>query len=466
MYKATPLVGIDIGSTTVKVVVWEPEGRELLFSAYQRHYSSQIDTLRTILEELFHQFEIPLPFAICGSGGLEIAQALGVPYVQEVVANSFAIKEFYPETSVAIELGGQDAKVIFFRKEGDRLVTHDMRMNGSCAGGTGAFLEQIAEILHIPLGEFNSYAERGTHVYEISGRCGVFAKTDIQPLLNQGVSKEDIALSAFHAIAKQTIGGLAQGMSITPPVIFEGGPLTFNSTLVRVFQERLHLDDHQVILPRHPELLVAIGAALALPNLQREDLHQRLNTSENNRLDWERICRALDALKERNAYRVEEESVPFFMSEAEKEEFLRTYGFKDFIPPSIPPGTTLKGYLGIDAGSTTSKFVLIDEQGKLINAFYSNNLGDPLGVIRRGLILFRDTYKKQGVDLQILGAGTTGYGEILFAKAFDADYHTVETVAHAEAALSIDPNVSFILDIGGQDMKAIYIQMGSSQGSP
>ncbi|MCX7786442.1 MAG: acyl-CoA dehydratase activase [Spirochaetes bacterium] len=460
MKRASLLVGIDIGSTTVKVVVWESEGRKLLFSTYQRHYSSQIDTLRSILEELFPRFDAPLQFAICGSGGLEIAQALRVPYVQEVVANSFAIKEFYPETSVAIELGGQDAKVIFFRKEGDRLVTHDMRMNGSCAGGTGAFLEQIAEILHIPLGEFNSYAERGTHVYEISGRCGVFAKTDIQPLLNQGVSKEDIALSAFHAIAKQTIGGLAQGMTITPPVIFEGGPLTFNPVLVRVFQERLHLEDHQIILPQHPELIVALGAALALLKLPKETKESLGNNSPS----WDIFRNALDSLKERNAYRLEEESVPFFTSEEEREEFQRTYGFQDFIPPTIPPGTTLKGYIGIDAGSTTSKFVLMDEQGKLINAFYSNNQGDPLRVIHQGLILLRDTYRNQGVDLQILGAGTTGYGEVLFAKAFDADYHTVETVAHAEAALSVDPKVSFILDIGGQDMKAIYIQNGIITG--
>ncbi len=464
MYKASLLVGIDIGSTTVKVVVVEPEGRELLFSTYQRHYSLQIDTLRSILEELFHQFNTNLKFGICGSGGLEIARALGVPYVQEVVANSFAIKEFYPSTSVAIELGGQDAKVIFFRKEGDRLVTHDMRMNGSCAGGTGAFLEQIAEILHIPLGEFNSYAARGKHVYDISGRCGVFAKTDIQPLLNQGVSKEDIALSAFHAIAKQTIGGLAQGMIITPPVIFEGGPLTFNPVLVRVFQDRLHLRDHEVILPEHPELLVAIGAALSLPKLPVEAISETQPGREDEPASWEEFCKALDALKERNAYRLEEESVPFFTSEEEREEFQRTYGFKDFVPPSIPSGTTLNAYLGIDAGSTTSKFVLLDEQGNLINAFYSNNQGDPLGVIHRGLIMLRDTYRSEGVDLRILGVGTTGYGEVLFAKAFNADYHTVETVAHAEAALSIDPAVSFILDIGGQDMKAIYVQNGIITG--
>jgi len=460
MNRASLLVGIDIGSTTVKVVVLEPEGRELLYSTYRRHYSAQIETLRSILEELFSTFDTPVRIAICGSGGMEISQSLGVPYVQEVVANSFAIKEFYPETSVAIELGGQDAKVIFFRREGERLLTHDMRMNGSCAGGTGAFLEQIAEILHIPLGEFDSFAERGKHVYDISGRCGVFAKTDIQPLLNQGVSKEDIALSAFHAIAKQTIGGLAQGMTITPPVIFEGGPLTFNPTLVRVFQERLHLEDHQVILPRHPELIVAMGAALALPKLPGV-LQEGAPTIHPS---WERFRSALDALKERNAYRLEEESVPFFTSEEEKEEFQRRYGFKDFIPPSIPPGTTLEVYLGIDAGSTTSKFVLIDEKGNLINAYYAHNQGDPLGVIHRGLVALRDTYTSEGVNLHIRGAGTTGYGEVLFAKAFNADYHTVETVAHAEAALSIDPSVSFILDIGGQDMKAIYIQNGIITG--
>jgi predicted CoA-substrate-specific enzyme activase len=453
-------VGIDIGSTTVKGVVLRNEGTELLFSAYRRHYSNQIETVRKLLVEVNQEFGLEhCRLAVCGSGGVEIAAALQAPYVQEVVANSIAIKELYPETSVAIELGGQDAKVIFFRREGDRLLTHDMRMNGSCAGGTGAFLEQIAEILHIPLPELNVYAAQGTRTYEISGRCGVFAKTDIQPLLNQGVAREDIALSSFHAIAKQTIGGLAQGMRISPPVIFEGGPLTFNPVLVRVFQERLQLTPEQTIIPENPQLIVAAGAALSLSVLFNEETQAYTQV-----YTLEQIRDALTALEEKNSYRNEEESVPFFATLEEQEEFKKTYGFRDFIPPEIPRGTTLPVYIGIDAGSTTSKFVLIDEQGTLLNSFYSNNRGDPLSVVHAGLLSLRETYKEQEVTLEIRGAGVTGYGEILFAKAFNVDYHTVETVAHAEAALSIDPEVSFILDIGGQDMKAIYLKNGIITG--
>ena len=244
-------VGIDVGSTTVKIVVCSSPGGDILYSCYLRHNAEQVRTVHTILSRIHGLFpDRELKVAFCGSGGHFIADAVGAFFVQEVVANSLAIREFYPDTSVAIELGGQDAKVIFFRKDGNtgRLNASDMRMNGSCAGGTGAFIDQVAELLHISIEEFDPLAARGSRVYEISGRCGVFAKTDIQPLLNQGASPADIALSAFHAIAKQTIGGLAQGMEITGPVIFEGGPLTFNPTLVRVFQERLGLKNEDVII--------------------------------------------------------------------------------------------------------------------------------------------------------------------------------------------------------------------------
>ncbi|MFQ3619511.1 MAG: acyl-CoA dehydratase activase [Spirochaetales bacterium] len=449
------LVGIDVGSTTIKVVALQEGESSLLYSAYQRHYSSPLEVLGSLLREVYRELGSPLFLGVCGSGGIEVAKALGTPYIQEVVANAIAVRERYPTTSVAIELGGQDAKVIFFRQEPSGLVAHDMRMNGSCAGGTGAFLEQIAEILHLPLQELNSYAEQGKQVFEISGRCGVFAKTDIQPLLNQGVSKEDIALSAFHAVAKQTIGGLAQGVPITPPVLFEGGPLTFNPVLIRVFQERLHLQPMEVIIPLHPELLVAIGTALALPKLNYT------NTAEKS---WEEIEQGLLSLKNQRLAYLEEEGVPFFSSPEEQEEFNRLYAFKEFIPPQYPPDTNLQVYLGIDGGSTTTKFVLLDSKGNLVNSYYSNNKGDPLKVLLQGLVALRDTYQNQGVSLEILGVGTTGYGEMLLAKAFNADYHTVETVAHARAALSLDPNISFVLDIGGQDMKAIALQNGIITG--
>jgi predicted CoA-substrate-specific enzyme activase len=451
-------VGIDVGSTTVKVVVVSSEGGKILYSCYLRHNAEQVKTVHTVLAKIHSLFpDREFTVAFCGSGGHFIADAVGAFFIQEVVANSIAVKEFYPETSVAVELGGQDAKVIFFRKDETtgRLVASDMRMNGSCAGGTGAFIDQVAELLHIPIEEFDLLASRGTRVYEISGRCGVFAKTDIQPLLNQGASPADIALSAFHAIAKQTIGGLAQGMEITAPVIFEGGPLTFNPTLVRVFQERLGLRDEDVIIPESPELIVAHGAALSVSVM-----------FENRESSYDKRT-ALETLSDFHNRRPPDEDAeerPFFSDPAERAEFEMAHAFSDLRPREYPRGTVLPVYLGLDAGSTTSKFVLLNEDEEPINSFYANNRGDPLSVMRDGLVSLRDTYRKQGVELVIRGVGTTGYGEVLFAKAFGADYHTVETVAHAAAARKFEPDVTFILDIGGQDMKAITIQGGIVTG--
>ncbi|MDR1626063.1 MAG: acyl-CoA dehydratase activase, partial [Spirochaetia bacterium] len=445
-------VGIDVGSTTVKIVVLSPDKKSVDFSVYRRHNAEQALAVHGLLDRVHGMFpDSRLELAVCGSGGLSIAKALGAHYVQEVVANAVAIKEFYPQTSVAIELGGQDAKVVFFRKDAatKKPIASDMRMNGSCAGGTGAFIDQVAELLHVPIEEFNSLAAGGRRVYEISGRCGVFAKTDIQPLLNQGASKQDLALSAFHAIAKQTIGGLAQGMEITFPVIFEGGPLTFNPALIRVFQERLGLGDGDIIVPESPELIIALGAAHALSAIFQD------------KPCLYRGQESLDALKNINADQGgETREAPFFTSAGERAAFRKKYELPPLIPKPCGEGTELAVYIGIDAGSTTGKFVLMDEAGDLVNSYYMPNRGDPLAVIRGGLIAMRDAYAGQGVRLRILGVGTTGYGELLFAKAFGADYHTVETVSHAAAAQKLEPDVSFILDIGGQDMKAISIQGG------
>ena len=259
-------VGVDVGSTTVKIAVVDPETSKLLHYTYQRHNAMQAQKVHEVLREAHALFPGKnFRVAFCGSGGQPFAEATHAFFVQEVVANALAVRATYPESRVAVELGGQDAKVVFFEKDKTtgKLIASDMRMNGLCAGGTGAFIDQVAELLRIKTEVFESYAKRGQKVYEISGRCGVFAKTDIQPMLNNGIAKEDIALSSFHAIAKQTIGGLAQGMEIKPPVIFEGGPLTFNPTLVRAFKERLGITDEQAIVPEHSEVLVAMGAALA-----------------------------------------------------------------------------------------------------------------------------------------------------------------------------------------------------------
>jgi predicted CoA-substrate-specific enzyme activase len=261
-------LGIDVGSTTVKVIVME--GENVLFSRYKRHNAEQAATLRDLLAEADAEFPgRDFRAAVCGSGGKPVAEAIGAYYVQEVVANAVAVRTFFPQARVAIELGGQDAKIVFFYYDeaAGRLTASDMRMNGSCAGGTGAFIDEVATLLRVPVEEFEALAAQGKSVHDISGRCGVFAKTDIQPLLNQGGLRENIALSTFHAIAKQTIGGLAQGLELKPPIIFEGGPLTFNPTLVRVFAERLGLSEADIIRPLNPETLVACGAALSVDEL-------------------------------------------------------------------------------------------------------------------------------------------------------------------------------------------------------
>ena len=327
----------------------------------------------------------------------------------------------------------------------------DMRMNGTCAGGTGAFIDEIASVLGVQTEQFEDLASRGTTVYEISGRCGVFAKTDIQPLLNQGVAKEDIALSTFHALVKQTVGGLAQGLDINAPVVFQGGPLTFNRTLVRVFSERLGLDPDEVIIPEHPETIVARGAALWLPGSQDE--------AARAPRDLEDVARALDGMAERPQRR-RSAAPAFFSSTEERLSFERRHELRRISPPELHPGDRLTVHLGIDAGSTTTKLVLLDGEGTPIDSFYSSNQGEPVDVARDALVALHDAYEKRGVELEVASIGTTGYGEQLFARAFGADYHTVETVAHARAALAYEPDASFILDIGGQDMKAMWVDRG------
>lgn len=468
------LVGIDVGSTTGKIAVYDPETNDVLFRRYVRHHARQVECVKNLLVEMKETFaNRTLRAAFCGSGGAALANALGLPYVQEVVANALAVSAFYPTARTAIELGGQDAKMVFFEYDSDqeRLTVSDMRMNGSCAGGTGAFIDEIATLLKVPTEKFNDLANRGTSVHNISGRCGVYAKTDIQPLLNQGVPKEEIALSSFHAIAKQTIGGLAQGLDITPPVVFEGGPLTFNPRLIKVFAERLDLGREDIIIPEHPETIVAVGAALSLNDLFKDvdasltfdDAIRTLETKHIVVIDGATSMCSSDG-EDILANRSQELSLPFFDNEKEKREFQarhklgKTNSVELFESSSLP--AELPVYLGIDSGSTTTKLVLLDEKGNLIDSFYAPNEGEPLNVAKKALLDLHDRYAKKGCQLKVLGVGTTGYGEFMFAQALNADSHTVETVAHAHAAQRYVPDVSFILDIGGQDMKALWIDEG------
>ena len=445
-------VGIDVGSTTTKAVALDPRDGSTLYSSYRRHGSRQAHSVERELDDLLKRFpHSRIRAALCGSGARPIADALGLPYIQEVVANALALQELYPTARTAIELGGQDAKVIFFRPDettGAPTVA-DMRMNGTCAGGTGALVDEIATLLRVPVESFNGLAEQASALYDISGRCGVYAKTDIQPLLNQGVPKEDIAWSLFHAIAKQTIGGLAQGADITAPVVFEGGPLTFNPCLVDAFAERLRLEEGDIVRPAHPETIMAYGTALSLSGMFAD---------ASAFVDTDNAAQLLDDLHESETaegYR------PFFANDRERADFEMRHRRRDPHPArdrALPK--ELPVFLGIDSGSTTTKFALIGEDEELIDEFYASNEGEPLEVARRALVEMRDAYRARGTELVVKSVGTTGYGELLFARALHADIHVVETVAHAQAAAKYVPDVTFILDIGGQDMKAIWIDDG------
>ena len=449
-------VGLDIGSTTTKLAVLDPATGELLFWDYRRHGARQAQSVVAALQLVAERFPTSeLRVAVCGSGARGIAEALDVPYIQEVVANAVAVQQRYPQVRCAIELGGQDAKMIFFREDDvtGALTVGDMRMNGSCAGGTGAFIDEIAKLLDAEEEGIESLASRGHTLYDISGRCGVYAKTDIQPLLNQGVPREDIALSALHAVAKQTIGGLAQGLDIEPPVIFEGGSLYYNPTLQEVFKERLNLEEGQAVVPDYPQIIVATGAALSL-----SDAFAQTPAT----VDPATVSERLLAYAARRDAAEQKEAAPLFATPLEREEFeARTQLPPDPVgPAAFPAGDTVHVWLGIDSGSTTTKFALIDDEGALIDQFYALNEGDPLEVARRALIDLRERWRAAGVTLDIQGVGTTGYGEALFAAALHADYNTVETVAHAKAATHYQPDATFVLDIGGQDMKAIWLTDG------
>ena len=452
-------VGIDVGSTTTKICALDVQSHNLLHTSYERHGARQAESVRAALNSLVRLFpRASIRLALTGSGAAPIADKLGVPFVQEVVANACAIQALYPHTRCAIELGGQDAKMIFFRanETTGALDVADMRMNGSCAGGTGAFIDEIASVLNLPIKRFDAAACRGRTVYDISGRCGVYAKTDIQPLLNQGASRDDLALSAFHAIAKQTLGGLAQGIDVRPPIIFEGGPLTFNPTLISVFKERLNLADDQAIVPDHPETMVARGAALSLSGMFAD---------APATIDPTAAAQTLVGFT--SADDDHAPGKPFFETAAERKAFARRnqlpeepHGPESAAAKAHMRNGRLRVWLGIDSGSTTTKLALVADDGQLIDSFYANNEGDPLEVARRALVRLRDRYAAAGITLDIAGVGTTGYGELLFHRALHADYHTVETVAHAHAATRYVPDASFILDIGGQDMKAIWLSDG------
>lgn len=428
--------GIDVGSTTVKLVILDEENEEV-FSKYERHYSDVKTAAKKILEEAQKIIDNqPLTMSITGSGGIGLADVLDIPFVQEVIACTKTVEEIIPETDVAIELGGEDAKITFF--EG----TLEQRMNGSCAGGTGAFIDQMAVLLKTGANGVNELAKNYSTIYPIASRCGVFAKTDVQPLINEGAAKEDIAASIFQAVVNQTIAGLASGRKIRGKIAFLGGPLYFMSELRKRFIETLDIAPEDVVFPENPQLFVAKGAAFYSEDSSATTLSELLKrlTSDNS-----------------NALSVSDTLEPLFATEEDLSAFRERHqkATVDEKPLSEHSGPV---FLGIDAGSTTTKVTLIDDNGNLLYSFYGNNEGQPLETT---MSVLRDMYQKLPEDAYIAKSAVTGYGERLIQNALKVDIGEVETIAHYKAANYFQPGVDFILDIGGQDMKAMTIKDGA-----
>ena len=426
-------LGIDIGSTTVKIAILD-ENDTLLFADYQRHFANIQETLAELLAKAYGKLgELTLHPVITGSGGLTLANHLGVPFVQEVIAVSTSLQKIAPQTDVAIELGGEDAKIIYF--EGGNI---EQRMNGICAGGTGSFIDQMASLLQTDATGLNEYAKNYKALYPIAARCGVFAKTDIQPLINDGATKEDLSASIFQAVVNQTISGLACGKPIRGHVAFLGGPLHFLDQLKAAFIRTLKLDDEHAITPENSHLFAAMGSAMNAKDEVTVSLTDMTNRLKNSiKLDFE-----------------VERMEPLFATEEDYEAFNKRQSAYQVKKGDL---SQYHGncYLGIDAGSTTTKTALVGEDGTLLYSFYSNNNGSPLKTAIRSI---QEIYSILPEDAHIAFSCSTGYGEALMKAALLLDEGEVETVSHYYAAAFFDPEVDCIVDIGGQDMKCIKIR--------
>ena len=429
-------VGLDVGSTTVKIVVMD-ENLDTVYTNYTRHNSDTKNTVCNVLDDLVKRFpESEFTLALTGSGAMSAATFLDVPFIQEVVSCKRAVEKYIPKTDVVIELGGEDAKIIYFGK------SIEQRMNGSCAGGTGAFIDQMASLLNTDSAGLNELAKNHTVIYPIASRCGVFAKTDVQPLINEGAAKEDIAASIFQAVVNQTISGLACGRPIRGNVAFLGGPLNYLSELRQRFIETLHLTDEQIIVPDEAHLLVARGAALDSLDMKPISVEklkakiQMLKTSHDT---------TTNPLK------------PLFVTDSEYEEFKERHN-KDVVKKGDLKNYHGDCFIGIDAGSTTTKLVVTDNEGTLLYSLYESNGGNPL---RSVMGMLKKLYAVIPKDAKIRCSGVTGYGESLIKTALNVDLNEIETIAHYTAAKKFMPDVTSIVDIGGQDMKYIKLKNNS-----
>ena len=446
-------VGIDVGSTTVKIAVID-EDDKIIYSDYQRHRADIRSTIISVVTKAFDELEKTLPAGknqtlsvkVTGSGGLSVSQWLNIPFIQEVIAATTAVKKLIPQTDVVIELGGEDAKITYFAGGVEQ------RMNGTCAGGTGAFIDQMAALLETDAEGLNVLAKDAETIYPIAARCGVFAKTDVQPLINEGARREDIAASIYQAVVNQTISGLACGKPIRGHVAFLGGPLHFMDQLRERFIVTLKLKDDEIIVPENSQLFVAAGSAFSADrnyNCSEEEKAKVFPTIAEFR---ERLKKLVDAeLSE--VQRLD----PLFNNATELDEFRKRHAMEKATRGDLSL-TSGPVFLGLDSGSTTTKAVLIDQKGRIIWDFYASNQGNPVDLAVKVL---KDLYKQLPKDVYIARAVSTGYGEALFQAALGVDAGEVETITHFRAADFFVPGVEFLLDIGGQDMKCLRMKDGA-----
>ena len=437
-------IGIDIGSTTLKVCVMNHENK-IIFSDYQRHNANIKDASYSIATKLYCALgDCNLNLVMTGSVGMGYAEKFDLGFVQEVVAATETIKHLYSDVHTFIDMGGEDSKMIFFEQG----KIPDIRMNGSCAGGTGAFIDQTASLLGVSTTELNSLAAKSTTLYPIASRCGVFSKTDIQNLMARNVSTADIAASVFNAVAMQVVASLARGMDITPKVFLCGGPFAFLPELKKHFIRVLNINETDCLLPENAQLIPAIGCAILA------DTHSK---------------RPVELLQLIYALKFDKGSTPsdythrlecLFASQREYEQWLEHK--KCFHVPKAKIDTTVAAdyYLGVDSGSTTTKIILLNQEGKVVYTDYQRNYGDSFKTFSQAMLAMRESVMEPQ-NINIAASCVTGYGENLLKTAFNLDFGIVETMAHYSAAKEVAPQVSFVLDIGGQDMKAIFVENGS-----
>ncbi|MDR1652368.1 MAG: acyl-CoA dehydratase activase [Prevotellaceae bacterium] len=432
--------GIDIGSTTLKIIVLGQDN-SVVYRNYVRHkagigavFLSEIDAAVSLFPDA--EFRIN----ITGSAGMGVAERMQIPFVQEVIAAIEVTRRLYPDTRTLMDLGGEDAKIVFFGNGKQP----DIRMNGSCAGGTGAFIDQMADLLNITPDELGKRAEDFNQIYPVASRCGVFAKTDVQNLIARNVSVPDIAMSILQSVAIQAVTTLIRGSKVNPKALCTGGPLTFVPALRKAFKDILELNENDLILPENSEFFPALGCAL-------------LSENQENTFDLKLIK---DKFYRHKIVLRPDFLPPLFKDEKEYEIWKQNRKIKRLTNGTLQPNQTLKCFLGIDSGSTTTKILILDENENIVFKFYSSNNGNPLKTTADGLQVFLDEITAQNIDLQIVSSCATGYGEDLIRSAFNLDSGIVETMAHLQGAQWVENDVSFVLDIGGQDMKSIFIHNG------